>query len=218
MVWNPNFAYAIGLLVADGNLSKDNRHIDLTSKDLSQIVTFASILSLNNKIGRKRVKGYDNNLYYRIQFGNKTFYDFLVKIGLSPRKSTTIGEIKVPNKYFADYLRGYFDGDGCTYSYFDPRWKNSFLLYMSFTSGSAKYLVWLNNSIYKKYHILGRINHLAKTGYQLRFGKKSTLILISKMYYKEGLPCLSRKYSKIVQSLGIIQTQAGVSKLVYEHA
>jgi len=35
--WSPNFAYAIGLLVTDGNLSPDGYHLNLTSKDLEQI-------------------------------------------------------------------------------------------------------------------------------------------------------------------------------------
>lgn len=35
--WNENFAYAIGLIVTDGSLSIDGRHINFTSKDLEQI-------------------------------------------------------------------------------------------------------------------------------------------------------------------------------------
>ena len=32
--WSPEFAYAIGLLVTDGSLSKDGRHINFSSMDL----------------------------------------------------------------------------------------------------------------------------------------------------------------------------------------
>ncbi len=38
--WSPELAYAIGLLVADGCLSKDGRHIDFTSKDLELVESF----------------------------------------------------------------------------------------------------------------------------------------------------------------------------------
>lgn len=31
--WSPKIAYAVGLITTDGSLSKDGRHIDLTSKD-----------------------------------------------------------------------------------------------------------------------------------------------------------------------------------------
>ncbi len=36
MKWTANLAYAVGLITTDGCLSKDGRHIDLTSKDLEQ--------------------------------------------------------------------------------------------------------------------------------------------------------------------------------------
>lgn len=38
--WSPEFAYAIGLLVTDGSLSKDGIHIDFTSNDKEQLVNF----------------------------------------------------------------------------------------------------------------------------------------------------------------------------------
>ena len=37
--WSSKFAYAMGLLATDGNLSKDERHIDFTSKIKSWLVS-----------------------------------------------------------------------------------------------------------------------------------------------------------------------------------
>ena len=91
MRWSSNLAYVIGLIVTDGNLSKDGRHIELTSKDRDQIETFSRILNLENKIGHKK-SGYNpSGVYYRIQFGNVKLYRFLIKIGLTPNKTKTIG-------------------------------------------------------------------------------------------------------------------------------
>ncbi len=217
MYWSANFAYAVGLIVADGCLSKDGRHIDFTSKDLDLIQTFLKILKLNNKIGEKKIRG-NSRKYYRVQFGNVKFYAFLLDIGLMPNKSKIIGELQIPDRYFSDFLRGFFDGDGGTYSYFDPRWKNSYMLYTSFASGSLRYLEWLNLKISSLYGVEGRIGGTFENCYTLRYAKQGSLILIEKMYYKKGIPCLKRKYSKITRSLGIIAKHAGVSKLVYEHA
>lgn len=50
-IWSTELAYAVGLLTTDGNLSKDGKHINLTSKDLDQIKTFKKCLGLKNKIG-----------------------------------------------------------------------------------------------------------------------------------------------------------------------
>ena len=33
LVWTNNFAYVIGVIATDGNLSPDLRHIHITSKD-----------------------------------------------------------------------------------------------------------------------------------------------------------------------------------------
>lgn len=217
MEWTKDLAYAVGLIVADGSLSKDGRHIDLTSKDRDLIETFSKILHLTNKIGEKRVKTSSVN-YYRVQMGNIQMYKFLLSIGLMPNKSTIISEVKIPKQFFRDYLRGYFDGDGCTYSYFDNRWKNSYMLYTSFTSGSIQHLEWLKGRIKTIFKLEGRITYLFRGGYQLRYARNSSYILLKKMYYKHDIPCLGRKRSKIEQSLGIIDTLAGVSKLVYEHA
>ena len=38
--WNKNLAYAVGLITTDGCLSKDGRHIDLTSKDINLLKDF----------------------------------------------------------------------------------------------------------------------------------------------------------------------------------
>lgn len=49
--WSNELAYAVGLIATDGNLSKDGRHIELTSKDTEQLETFKRCLKLKNRIG-----------------------------------------------------------------------------------------------------------------------------------------------------------------------
>lgn len=134
MVWSGGLAYVIGLLTTDGSLSIDGRHINLTSKDIDQIKTFARILNLKNKIGNKYSSYIQEKKYFQIQFGNVKFYRFLQNIGLTPNKTKTLKSLRIPDRYFADFLRGHLDGDGCTYSYWDRRWKSSFMLYTTFVS------------------------------------------------------------------------------------
>ena len=126
--WSANFAYAIGLLVTDGCLSTDSRHIVFVSKDKDQIENFLFCLDLKTKIGKKNRNR--KNEAYQTQFGDVLFFKFLESIGLSQAKSLTVGKIDVPDKYFFDFLRGCFDGDGYSYSYWDPRWRSSFMFYV----------------------------------------------------------------------------------------
>lgn len=201
--WSANFAYAIGLLASDGCLSS-GRHIILVSKDVEQLENFMKALCITVPIGQNR-SGYDGNTSFRIQFSDVLFYDFLGSIGLMPRKSKIIGEVKLPAEYFFDFLRGSFDGDGCTYSYWDPRWRSSFMFYTTFVSASRKHIVWLRDEIYKRLGIRG---HLTGDGkrvvFQLKYAKADSVRLLRGMYYGKDVLCLSRKRLKIDEMLRIV--------------
>lgn len=78
-----------------------------------------------------------------VQFSDVLFHQFLISIGITPAKSKTIGIIKIPKKYFFDFLRGCFDGDGSFYSYYDKRWKSSFMFYLTLASASQDFINWI---------------------------------------------------------------------------
>jgi len=200
--WSPNFAYAIGLLVIDGNLSKDGRHIDFTSSDKEQIKTFIRCLLLSSKIGQKKLST-SSRPCYRVQWGDINFYKFLCTIGLMPNKIKVIALIKVPNIYFFDFLRGHFDGDGTIYAYWDKRWKSSYMFYTVFNSASKKHIEWLRSIIYNKLKIKGHICK-SRSVYQLKYAKKESLKLLPKMYYNNKIPHLERKRLKTNKILKII--------------
>jgi len=117
--WTPELAYAVGLLTTDGNLSKDGRHITMRSSDVQLLKTFKKCLNLPYKIVQSKNDGWAKKPCYRVQFSKVQFYRWLLKIGLFPRKTYTIGELKVPNEYFPDFLRGHLDGDGSITTYKD---------------------------------------------------------------------------------------------------
>lgn len=210
MVWDNNLAYVIGLITTDGSLSVDGRHINFTSKDIDQIKTFAWILNLNNKIGTKKSTYNPRGVYYQIQFGNVRFYRFLLSIGLMPNKTKTLGVLQIPDQYFADFLRGHLDGDGYTYSYWDKRWKSSFMLYTGFISASQSHLIWMQEKLKRLYKLNGKLRFTGRSVYHLIFAKRESISLLNKIYYKEDILCLERKRFKIEQALSIISKQAGM--------
>ena len=203
LIWSPKFAYAIGLITADGCLSKDGRHIDLTSKDEDQVSTFKKCLGIDSKV-RVKYSGAGNPAYH-VQFSDVLFYHFLVSIGLTPAKSKTLSELLIPKKYFIDFLRGYFDGDGTSFSYYDPKFEKSFRFYISFASASPKYLDWLREQLRLNLGVIGYINRYPDNSYlQLKYAKKEAIVISKAMYYRAGVPCLKRKQVKIQKSLRII--------------
>lgn len=207
--WSSKVAYAVGLFATDGHLSIDGRHLDLTSKDIEQLENFKVCLELGTKISWKS-SGYGKRCPH-VQFGSVKLYRWLLSIGVKQKKTKTIGALDIPDRYFFDFLRGHFDGDGCVYAYFDPRWKSSYLIYLQFVSASRKHLVWLQRTIKRLAGHRGRINYAGKSTYQLRFAKYASLDLFKKMYYKEGVVSLSRKRKKFEAFV----KQAGVVELAY---
>ncbi len=196
--WSPEFAYAIGLLVTDGCMSSDGRHFNFTSRDGDLVESLRDCLRLTNKIGRKARGGETEKKYYVIQFGDVLFYAFCLKIGLHPNKSKTLTEIKVPKKYFFDFLRGCFDGDGSFHSYWDKRWKSSFMFYTIFASASRAHVDWLRECVERHLGIKGHITKAVKSSvYQLKYAKKESLQLLPKIYYHDDVICLLRKRLKV---------------------
>lgn len=204
--WSANLAYAIGLIATDGCLSSDGLLVDLTSKDREQLLNFSKCVGVDFNIGNKWNKKGDECL--RIQFKNRIFYDFLLSVGLTPKKSLTMGKLKISDKYFFDFLRGCFDGDGCFYSYWDPRWRSSHMFYLEFASASLKHLLWLQEEIKKRVNVIGHITgRKKKVFFQLKYAKKEALEVIKKMYYTPRVVCLSRKRLKIEKALRVEEQQ-----------
>jgi len=217
VVWSPELAYAIGLIATDGSLSCDGRHLDFTSKDLEQIKNIIGCLNLKRvKIGKKNLRA--KNLAYRVQWGDVVLYDFLLRIGLMPNKSKALGALIIPDEHFFDFLRGSFDGDGCFYSYFDPRWKSSFMYYISITSASPAHIIWLRETLHR---LLGVKGHISKMGGKdkrrglisnLRFAKKESLIVMNAIYSTSCPIHLARKRLKIERALRIVGESLSIRK------
>ncbi|MDQ1299356.1 MAG: hypothetical protein QG636_24 [Patescibacteria group bacterium] len=206
MVWAPNFAYGVGLMASDGNLSSDGRHLAFVSKDLEQVEHLRQCFDITANVSKTRqvILGTER-FYYRLQWGDIRLYAFLLDIGLTPKKSLTLGSLKIPDEFFFDFLRGSFDGDGCFYSYFDPRWKNSFMFYLDFVSASERHALWLRSTIERLLGIQGHMTrNRAGTFFHVRYAKKDSLGILAVLYEKQSTLFLSRKKLKIETALRIV--------------
>ncbi len=194
----------MGLIASDGCLSSNRKSTTFVSTDLDQIHNFLKALKIKSSIGLTYSgKG---SVAYRVQVGDVNFYNFLESIGFTQAKSLTIRRISVPLKYFYHYLRGYFDGDGCTYSYFDPRWRSSFMFYISFACGSWDHLDWIQDILYALTNCKGHLTNWTrrKICYQLRYSKYESITILKQMYKNKGKFYLKRKYLKINDALAIV--------------
>ena len=205
-IWRPELAYAIGVLVTDGNLSPDGRHIRFVSHDVEHLELLARILGLSNRITR-HPGGFPSGRVFRLTFGDRLFYDWMVSIGVCPRKTLTIGRVDVPDDLFPDFLRGHLDGDGSIVHYIDryntrvnPKYVYE-RLYLKFLSASGDHVEWLGHTVKRLFGVKGYINvepPNPKLGgkaslHKLIFAKKGAIAVLRRMYYAPDMPCLARK-------------------------
>jgi len=203
--WTPELAYATGLLVTDGNLSKDGRHIAFRSSEIQLVETYKRCMNINNSVTKTVNNGFSRKNSYVVQHGGVQLHQWLVSIGITPAKTYTVGQIKIPKKFFRDFLRGHLDGDGYiqrytdNYNVYKGRRYTASRLYSRFISASEIHIRWLYKMIRACLPLKGAI--LLKKPFtsnrvpiwEIRFAKSDSLKLLRWLYYKDKLPTLERK-------------------------
>ena len=193
--WSSDFAYSIGVIATDGNLSPNKRSINITSKDIEMIKNIKSCLKINNRIGVKNSGTVKDKIYHVIQFGDKNFYDFLNEIGITANKSKTIGSLNIPRKFFSDFLRGCFDGDGNFSVSIHPESKIP-QLRIRLCSASLNFVNWIKTKIKGILKINNGWIYTNKSSsmHILSYGKEDAGKILKFMYYNGVKHYLSRKY------------------------
>lgn len=191
-------AYVLGFLYADGNItdasiSSRTQYIQFNSKDKEILEAIKLALSADQPIYYRPPKKFShrNGVYtsseqYCLRVGSRRMFADLIKIGLTPRKSKTIGfPENIPNKYLNHFVRGYFDGDGCVYFQITPgEIKESVVkrLNIIFTSGSKTFLKGLSDSLERGIGINKDKIYTSNHAYQLRYFVHDTIKLFKFLY------------------------------------
>jgi hypothetical protein len=183
--WKPEMSYILGFLFADGNIIRTKRNTwfwSLQITDRNILSKISREINSEHKISNKKKVG-NNKQLYRLQIGSMEMCEDLIKLGLTPRKSKTMVFPKIPDRYFSDFLRGYFDGDGGVWFGFKNKkhFIKRYLINVSFTSGSKRFLVSLKHILSTK-GILGGSLVQKERGFDLKYGIKDTLLLYKIMY------------------------------------
>lgn len=201
--WRPTLAYAIGLMATDGCVA-DGDHISFPSADRELVELFAACLGKRNAISEYRTE--TGGTAYRIQFGDVAFCRWLAGIGITGRKSLSIGAITVPAEQLLPLARGLLDGDGSiinkraradTHGRKDYYWE---YLQTKFVCASRPHLEWLKAGLKNSLGVDGLIiTRSARNGknacYTLRYGKRDSHILLSALYRDPHAPRLTRKWT-----------------------
>jgi intein-encoded DNA endonuclease-like protein len=189
--WTPEMAYVLGFFAADGSMIKNSRggyYIEFNITDWIVLEHIQNVTGSIHKITTRapdaRNKAHWKQLH-RLQIGSKQWFEDLTTLGFSQHKSTTLTFPEVPKRYFADFTRGYFDGDGCVY--FKEHWSKErsrmiWVFTTHFTSGSRKFLEVLHEKL-KKCGVMGGRIATKERGYELIFSRNDSLALYRLMYH-----------------------------------
>lgn len=115
-VEGPNMAYILGFWAADGNVhSKENR-LDLELNE----VDYEILEKMRNELQSERpIKVYQCQNGYKknkLMFWSSHIKQVFIEYGVVPNKTYSQdfhAPYKLSKKYWIDYIRGFFDGDGC---------------------------------------------------------------------------------------------------------
>ena len=186
---NSNMAYIMGFLAADGNVSKEGNRIQsqLSIKDKDQLEM------IHNEIGGCEVYEYTSNGYkccgwYCISSQIKKD---LATYGIVPQKT---GKLSIPKKlkkeYWKDFIRGYFDGDGCIC-------KDERGMRLSITSANPEILEDIN-TFFEENDIKPSTLCKDHNNKSIHFRTQACIDIYNLLYYKDCL-CLKRKKEKYLQ-------------------
>ena len=186
---SPSLAYVVGLIAADGNLSKGNHVVRLPSTDLELIQHYRVCLQLSPAVETRKQppKQATHKPLYWVVFTDHAYRAFLERLGLTPAKSLTLGPLAIPDAVFPDFARGYWDGDGGWY--LKRQWQQRYdTLQAQLTSSSPTLLTWMQARIEQQTGLHGGL-----AGKQLYYHGVEAVALGCWMYYAPGLPALTRK-------------------------
>ena len=137
-------AYVLGFFAADGYITMNHRGGGfwcLEIVDKTHLQKIRKIIQSDHKISiRKRNSG--KYINYRLQIGSIEMCNDLENLGYFKKKTNNLSLPKVPDQYFSDFVRGYFDGDGNVWSGLIHKGRNtsSLGIQTAFTSCSFNFL------------------------------------------------------------------------------
>lgn len=183
--------YWAGFIAADGNVSstRNNVNIHLSIEDYAHLKKFAKEINFTGNLEK-----HDKDC--RISIAGSFYKEALAKnFDIFPQKTKTIKiSEKIPEEFIFDFLRGYFDGDGCIT-------QNGKYPHISFTSGSLTFLQQLQILFYNKGIIIQGKNKIPpiSNNTAIHYNCANAMKILDMLYeHSTEETRLSRKYDKYI--------------------
>lgn len=200
-------AYILGFIYADGYVGNHNDFcISLTDKCIDNykiLNIFKNELKTDLQISHSRDR--DGNGHYTFKFSNKRLVCQLNNLGVFSCKSLSMKDLpNISQEMFHHFIRGYFDGDGSIFTYYDSYDKRE--RHCIEILGTPEFLTKIQQIIeddcqikMPKLHNINRVHNLTRISCK---GVKK-LIIIRDYFYKDANYYLTYKRDRFysLQSL-----------------
>lgn len=209
--WSSIMAYVLGYFYADGSLENADylrgRYIRFSSVEKYSLERIKKWLESEHNIVAERSTWLNGKARFLLRVGSHKLFNALEKRGLYPNKSLTVRFPEIPKKYLKDFVRGYFDGDGCVFLW-RTKGKNSLLilrkLSVIFTSGSKIFLEGLSKKLKKELDLKQKKIYDSDRAFQLRYATEDSVKLFKFMYRNVGFGSFfERKFNIFKKYFGL---------------
>lgn len=197
-------AYILGFMYADGYIGNHNEIIISLSDKVDD--NYKILNRLKEEIGCSKEIRHGYNLndknYGKWTFTivNKTIWNDLYKLGLYPNKSLTMEYFpNIKEELLNHFIRGYFDGDGSTYSYMDT-YDNRFRYGLEIM-GTEKFLDKMQNILVYKCSVKKTKLHISHPSEITRISYKGikSIIKIRNYLYLNANIFIEYKHNKMYE-------------------
>lgn len=218
-------AYWLGFLYADGaiverfnssrtRLKSLTLEVGLSKNDRDHLEKFKKAISFEGIIKDKQVtlNGQVISTIRLVVYNTKMCRD-LIKLGCTPRKSLSLrfptSDI-VPDEFVRDFIRGYFDGDGCV---FYKHENNSYIINLV---GTDCFIKGLYTRVSDKIDI--NKTKITKKGEasQVAWGGYANFVNWGTYLYKDSKVHLDRKRDKVIEAINT-KVYQDTSRIAYYH-
>jgi hypothetical protein len=197
-----NFAYFLGFVAADGSISKDRNAISigLSAIDREQLEKFKETIGGRNIEEYTTNKGFDT---IKWSFTSEKVKAELARYSIVPCKTFILKPpYLLDRKFWIDYIRGYFDGDGSV-NYLTSnkalRWQ--------VCSATPEVLQWMIDFLYEEYNI-PKVNIMSQDRtngklYYFQYSTNATKSIYNILYTKDSwyLKRKKDKYEEILKKI-----------------
>lgn len=111
---NEEKAYWLGFIVADGylNINKHMLRIKLGNRDRSHLIKFIKFIGGNEEMLKSEIHSETGNENFYVSLYSKEVMNDLLSLGIEQAKSGKEKVCNIDKKYYRDFIRGLWDGDG----------------------------------------------------------------------------------------------------------